>query len=198
MKKRAVGFVLLLLSLIGVQFLISGCSHKVIEHASIENVSLHSEWTLIKKEVGRNIADAGLVEIRLEADQDRRVILYSWQWVETVNGVNTHYYADKKTDKYIITSAQDTFALHQKPISIETAINAVDRYGLNKIFNNNSMANLVLRQAIESKFSVINGKHVLIEGNAEIEESHVSTGKSYIVGLYAVTNGSRQYLFGVE
>jgi hypothetical protein len=197
-EKRAVGLVLMLITLTSIQILIGGCAHKVVERANIKHVSLQSEWNQVKKEAGRNIMDAGLIEIQLLTHEDGGVLLYSWQWVEPVYGFNTVYFAVKNADKYKITASANTYSLSQQPVSIDTAVDTVDRYGLDKIFKDNTSANLVLRQAKEPKFSVINAKHVLIKGSVEIDESKISTEKSYIVGLYGEPNGSRQYLFNIE
>jgi hypothetical protein len=198
LEKRRVGLVLMLFALISFQFLINGCANKVIERANIKQVSLTSEWNQVKKEVGRNIMDPGLVEIQLLTHDDGRVLLYSWQWIESVNGITTLYFAQKNADKYKITASTNTYSLNQKPVSVDTAVNTVDRYGLDKIFKDNTSANLVLRQAKEPKFSVINSKHVFIKDSAEIDESKISSEKIYIVGLYGAPKGSRQYMFSVE
>jgi hypothetical protein len=197
-EKRAIGLELILFVLISIQILIGGCAHKVVDRANMKHVSLQSEWNQVKKEAGRNLDDAGLVEIYLLTHDDGRVLLYSWQWVEAVDGVNTVYFAVKNAEKYKITTGTNTISVFQKPISVDTIVNTVDRFGLDKIFNDNTSANLVLRQAKEPKFSVINSKHVLIDGSVEIDESKISSNTSYIVGLYGVPNGSKQYMFSVK
>lgn len=171
------------------------------QNQNIKDLNLEVEWKKIVTSSGREIYDPYLNQVHILTNSKGYITLLSWQWIETnpTNGLKIMYLTQKRNGYYKIVKGTDFIQNSLKLIPVNTMVKVVDKYGINKIFNQDKSADLILFPTITSKFSLEDAEHLFIQNGNEIDPNTLKSNSIYINGIFGQEgNTNREYIFSLE